>query len=203
MNSLHALLLSTAFCASCATANEPPPSPRSTPPSTATAAAAPAQEAGMHEPAKPLEAHAWLDQLVGEWDVVGVADQGPDIQPAQMESTESVRKLGDLWVLAEMKSDMFGPLMTLGYDPKRACYVGTWVDSMQPVLWHYTGRLEENGRALVLEAEGPHMSDPDLTTQYRDTIRIKSPDHKHLTSSMRNEDGTWVDFMTADYKRRK
>jgi hypothetical protein len=200
MHVLPALLLSAAFCAGCVT-NDPPPSPRSTPPPAAPASQGSPSE--IHQAAEPLQAHAWLDQLVGEWDVVGVAEQGPDIQPAQMESTESVRKLGELWVLSEMKSDDFGAMMTLGYDPKLACYVGTWVDSMQPTLWHYTGHLEENGHALVLEAEGPHMSDPDLTMRYRDTIRIQSPDHKHLTSATQNEDGTWTDFMTADYKRRK
>jgi surface antigen len=200
------LLLLAVLCSACAAMNEPPPSPRSTSASTTPAAAAGSQEeapAGMPQPAAPLEAHAWLEQLVGEWDVVAVADQGPDVQPMQMESTESVRSLGGLWVLAEMKNADFGAMMTLGYDPKRACYVGTWVDSMQPVLWQYTGRIEEDGRALVLEAEGPSMMDPERTTQYRDTIRIKSPDHKHLTSALKNEDGTWTEFMTADYKRRK
>ena len=190
MRTYQALILSAPLCLGCRSAAQAP------------AGEAPALSE-MHEPAAPLEAHTWLRQLVGEWDVVGEADMGPDIQPMLMESVESVRPLGELWVLAEMKSADFGAVMTLGYDPKRACYVGTWVDSMQPVLWHYTGRLEEDGRALVLEAEGPDMEHPERTRLYRDTIRIVSPDHRQLTSAMRLEDGTWKDFMKADYRRRK
>ena len=39
--------------------------------------------------------------------------------------------------------------------------------------------------------------------QGRDTLRILDPDHVQLTSAMKNDDGTWTEFMSADYRRRK
>lgn len=193
MRTYQALILSATLCLGCRSAAQTP------------AAEAPAPS-GMHAPAAPLEAHAWLGQLVGEWDVVAVAEMDPEIEPMRMESVESVSWLGELWVIGASKGESFGEpfgsILTLGYDPRRGAYVGTWIDTMMPVLWNYSGRLEENGTALVLEAEGPNMEDPDSTMLYRDTIRIVSPDHKQLTSAMRLEDGTWKDFMKADYRRR-
>jgi Protein of unknown function (DUF1579) len=46
------------------------------------------------------------------------------------------------------------------------------------------------------------MTTPGKTTQYQDTIEFKSDDHRTLTARMLDDDGKWVQFMTADYRRR-
>jgi hypothetical protein len=74
---------------------------------------------------------------------------------------------------------------------------------VQTHLWVYEGRLDEERKVLTLEAEGPAFGEPGKTASYRDVIRVEGPDHKVLTSSMQVEDGDWVTFLRADYRRRK
>ena len=159
------------------------------------------------QPDAPEPQHKWLQQLVGEWKVTTEASMGPGTEPMKMESTERVRAIGDLWVLAEGTADFAGKpftsLMTVGYDPKQKAFVGTWVDSMHAHLWTYTGSLDEAKKVLTLSAEGPAFDDPTKTAKYRDAIEIVSKDHKRLTSSMLVADGKWETFMRADYTRTK
>src|SRR5215207_10023673 len=49
--------------------------------------------------AEPKPEHRWLQQFVGEWTFETEAVMGPDQPPMKYTGTESVRTLGDLWVL--------------------------------------------------------------------------------------------------------
>jgi Protein of unknown function (DUF1579) len=161
--------------------------------------------------AEPQKEHQWLEKLLGEWTYESEAAE-PGGTPVKSEGSESVRSLGGLWVLAEGQGEMPGggtgtSLMTLGYDPQKKRYVGTWVGSMMTYLWVYDGELDESERVLVLDSEGPAM-DSDARSdgkmaKYRDRIEFKSDDHRVLTSSVLGEDGEWHGFMTAHYRRKK
>jgi Protein of unknown function (DUF1579) len=94
-------------------------------------------------------------------------------------------------------------MMTLGYDPQKQRYVGTWVGSMMTYLWVYDDAMDAAGRALTLNAEGPHMVAEGKLAKYKDVIEIKSEDHRVLTSHMLGDDGEWHEFMTANYRRKK
>jgi len=162
---------------------------------------------GMPEAPTRLPEHIWLDQLVGEWAVTMEATMGPGTEPQRFESTESARSIGGFWVVGEGRMTMEGQTMssmlTVGYDPAKKTFVGTWIDTMHIRLWVYTGTLDEEKKTLSLIAEGPDFEDPTKTRRYRDAIEIVGPDHKRLTSSMQDEDGTWTQFMQADYRRKK
>lgn len=179
-------------------------------------AAAPTQEATKpvsdtiqetFEPAEPTAHHQWLQQLVGEWAMSTEATMGPDTEPVKFESTESVRSVGGLWVVAEGNGEISGQkmqtCMTLGYDEKQSAYIGTWIDSMQTHMWMYRGTLDASKKTLTLEAEGPSFDDPKKSAKYRDAITIESKDAKTLTSSVLGDDGKWTTFMTASYRRTK
>lgn len=159
------------------------------------------------KPAAPTPEHQWLSQLVGEWKVTSTMEAGPDGEPMKAEGNETVRAIGDLWVVAEGKATMMGTsfssMMTVGYDPAKKEFVGTWVDSMQTHMWVYRGTLDEAKKTLSLEADGPSFDDPTKTSRYRDAVTLESRDHKVLTSSVLGADGTWTTFMTADYRRVK
>lgn len=168
------------------------------------------QPESMMQP-EPQSEHKWLHKLIGEWTCEIEAMAGLD-QPCEMATaTESVRSLGGLWILAEGQGGMPGggeatTLMTLGYDPQKHRYTGTWVGSMMTHLWVYDGELDVAQNRLTLNAEGPVMSaEKDAAgklTQYRDVIEFKSDDHRTLTSHLLGDDGQWHQFMTAHYRRK-
>lgn len=158
--------------------------------------------------AEPQKEHKWLQRLVGEWTLEAEAMMGPGEPPVKTTGTETVRSLGGLWTVAEGEGEMPGggtgtSIMTLGYDPQRQRFVGTWVGSMMTHLWVYEGSLDADERVLTLECEGPSFSGDGTLSPYRDVIELRSDDHRVLTSHVRGEDGNWQAFMTAHYRRRK
>jgi hypothetical protein len=164
-----------------------------------------AQEA--MEPTNKLDEHAWLQQLVGEWSVSSEAVAEPGAEPVTWTSTESIRSIGGLWIVAENTAetggDAFTSLLTIGYDPSKGAFVGTWIDTMQTTLWSYVGHLDEPARVLTLETQGPSLTDPSKTARYRDQLELISPDEKRTTSSVLGDDGNWTTFMTVDARRVK
>lgn len=158
---------------------------------------------------EPQNEHQWLQKLVGEWTYETEVTMGSDQPPEKATGTESVRSLGGLWVLAEGQGEMPGcndtakTMMTLGYDPQKQRYVGTWVGSMMTYLWLYNGELDAAANALALDSEGPSMTGQDKMAKYRDVIEFKSNDHRTLTSHVLSDDGQWHGFMTVNYRRQQ
>lgn len=167
-------------------------------------ARAAAQEQEAPTLPKQQKQHEWLKQLVGEWEVEAEMFMGPDQPPMKSKGAETVRAIGGFWVQGEIKSQVFGEsftgILTLGYDAEKKQYVGTWIDSMTGHLWTYRGAVNDKGDMLTLETEGPcHTGE---TCRFKETIEIKSKDHKVFTSKM-EMDGEWITIMTANYKRKK
>jgi hypothetical protein len=164
---------------------------------------------GMPEFAAPQKEHEWLQKWVGEWTVESEM-VAPGMPPMKASGTDSVRSIGGRWIVAELKSEVPGmgtmnAILTLGFNAATGKYQGTWIDSHTDQLWVYDGTMNSAGTTLTLEAEGPNMMDPTSTkpTKYRDVIEVKSADHRVLTSSAQDENGEWVHFMTAHYRRIK
>ena len=153
---------------------------------------------------KPTKEHEWLKQLEGEWTTEGECVGGPGQPPVKMKGSESARSLGGFWLHSEQKGEIMGMalngLLTLGYDAGKKKYVGTWVDNFGAHLWTYEGAVE--GKVLTLGSVGPSMEDPAKMVKYRETLEVKSPDHKVFTSA-REVDGAFVTFMTIHYHRKK
>lgn len=156
---------------------------------------------------QPQKDHEWLQQLVGEWASEMSCQMGPDQPPQSSQGTESVRSLGGFWTVGEGQGDAPGcgpvtSLMTLGFDPAKGKYVGTFVASMMSMIWHYEGSLSDDGKSLVLDTEGPVMTSEGGTAKYQDIITFLTPDHRTLTSRVLGADGQWTEFMTAHYRRK-
>jgi hypothetical protein len=94
-------------------------------------------------------------------------------------------------------------MMTLGYDPQKKRFVGTWVGSMMTYLWVYDGELDAAESVLTLNAEGPSMATEGKIEKYKDVIEFKNDNHRVLTSHMLGDDGEWHGFMTANYRRKR
>ncbi|MBI4779774.1 MAG: DUF1579 domain-containing protein [Oscillatoriophycideae cyanobacterium NC_groundwater_1537_Pr4_S-0.65um_50_18] len=159
-------------------------------------------------PAQPQKEHQWLQKLVGEWTYETEVMMEPNQPPVKSTGTETVRSLGGLWFLAEGQGEMpcggaATTLMTLGYDPQKQRYVGTWIGSMMTYLWQYDGELDAAATILTLNADGPAMTGEKKLGKYKDVIEFKSDDHRVLTSHMLGDDGQWQHFMTAHYRRKQ
>jgi hypothetical protein len=157
---------------------------------------------------EPQAEHRWLQKLVGDWTFENECVMGPDQPPLKSSGTESVRSLGGLWTLGEGRGEMPGggvgtTLMTLGYDPARKRFVGTFVGSMMTHLWVYDGALDPDGKVLTLDTEGPSFAGDGKLVKYQDIIEFKGDDHRVLSSQALGDDGKWRRFMTANYRRKK
>ncbi len=162
---------------------------------------------------EPRKEHHWLQKFVGEW-VMEDATADDPAAPGQSQPhprwVETVRSLHGVWVVGEGRGEMPGgggpatTMITLGFDPRTGRFVGTWLGSMMTHLWVYSGSLDPAGRVLTLETEGPDFADfARPNKKYRDVFEFKSDDHRVLTSHTLGDDGTWTQFMTAHYRRKR
>ena len=158
---------------------------------------------------EPTTEHLWLQKLVGHWKFEGEAIMGLDNPPAKLTGTESVRSLGDIWIQAEGKGQcpVSGgdetTIVTLGYDPVKKRYVGSFIGSMMTFLWVYDGELNSAGNVLTLNSEGPSFADEEKIAKYRDIIEIKDDNHRVLSSKVLADDGKWHQIMKINYYKTK
>lgn len=156
--------------------------------------------------AEPQKEHQWLHRIMGNWTCKGEAPMEPGKPPVTWTATETVRSIGGVWVMAEGKAEMPGggeglSIMTLGYDPAKQRFVGTFVASMMNNLWVYEGTLDEGGNKLTLDTEGPAMGVPGTTARYQDIIEFQSDNQRTLTSMMQGPDGAWTQVMFMEYTK--
>ena len=152
----------------------------------------------MPDMPKPTAEHAWLQQMVGQWQTTTEAVMEPGKAPITSKGSELVKDLGGFWVVGNSQGTMmnkpFMGMMTLGFDDSKKQYIGTWVDNCTGKLWNYTGKKE--GNTLTLESEGECPMNPGKQTSFKDVVELKSPDHRVMTSYMLGEKGEWVKMMT-------
>lgn len=156
---------------------------------------------------QPQAEHNWLQKLVGEWTYEGECSMGPDQPPSKTTGTEVVRSLGGLWVIGELNGGMPGgglstSLITLGFDPIKQKYVGTFVASVMTHLWPYVGTLDASGKKLSLDSEGPDFSGGPAMAKYRDVVELIDDDHRTLSSYLQDANGQWNQFMTMHFRRK-
>lgn len=158
--------------------------------------------------AEPQQEHQWLQRMVGEWTSTMEMSGASDPECSGNAGTEVVRSIGGVWVQGESTGDTPGGvpstmIMTLGYDPQKQRFVGTFLGSMMTNLWVYEGELSADGNVLTLDTEGPDFTVEGKISKYQDIIEFKSDDHRVLTSQTLGDDGEWHHFMTAHYHRVK
>ncbi len=163
---------------------------------------------------EPTDAHRWLQRLVGTWTFELDTPDAPEMcagasgealsESCTAPGREVVRPIGSLWIVAEGHAgsgkDAWQSQMTLGYDPGKGRFTGTFVGSMMTHLWLYDGALDASGDTLVLHADGPDFSGAGMT-KYVDRITLRADGVRKLTSEILGADGKWTQFMSATYRR--
>lgn len=153
---------------------------------------------------KPVGEHAWLQKLVGEWNVSSEMMM-PDGNTMTTEGKESVKSLGGLWAVGHATSSMNGEPVemfnALGYDVSFKEYRGCWYMSMSSHLWKSVGTLSEDGKKMTLDCVGPDMEKDGETANYRDVIELIDDNTRTLTSFGEQPNGEWQQYMKATYRR--
>ena len=152
--------------------------------------------------------HHWLLQLVGDWDLTSECSMGPDQPTSKSTGTQKTRALGSMWTLGEMETP--GPdgqpmqsLITLGFDPQRGKFVGSFIASCMTFHWLYEGTLDPERRVLTLDAQGPSFSGDGTMANYQDIIEVVDPNTYLFSSRIQSADGSWTIFMNGTHVRRK
>ncbi len=157
---------------------------------------------------QPTDHHKLLTGLVGEWTYEATCEPAPGEPEITMRGRDTVRALGDLWIVVESEGGMpgggtFTSVMTLGYDPAKGHFVGSWIGSPMAHMFIYEGHLDEQTNELPLNCEGPSMTDPSQMARYQDVIVFVDNDTRLLRSQMIGDDGVEHIFMEARYTRVK
>jgi hypothetical protein len=157
---------------------------------------------------EPVKEHQWLQKLLGEWTYEHDCDMGPDKPAQKFRGTETVRPVGPVWIQCEGGGEMpdggmAKTIMTLGFDPQKKKFVGSFIGSMMTYQWIYEGELDASGKKLTLDTVGPSFTAEGKMTRYKDVIELVSDDHRTLTSIQLGDDGEWREFMKAHYRRKK
>ena len=150
--------------------------------------------------------HKWLLDWVGTWKYASEC-QMPDGSTATVEGRETVRAVGDLWILAERVAGMPGMdgemdcVTSLGFDTRRGVFRGSWAGSPMTHMYQYVGSLDDERRVLTLDCTGPSSDDPETDGEFQDVYTVVSPNERRMQSQMRQDDGSWLVFMEATYTR--
>lgn len=149
--------------------------------------------------------HQWLKKLVGKWAFESHCPAAPGEEPMRAQGTETFRMLGDLWAIGESEGEMPGcgmmnAVLTIGFDPARGSFVGSWVGSPMTTMFIYEGTLDDDHRVLTLNTTGPDFNDATKTATYRDIIEWVSDDERHFRSEVKTDEG-WQEMMHATHRR--
>jgi hypothetical protein len=155
-------------------------------------------------PPQPTTEHKALEEHVGTWNVDCSFYMDPSQPPMEVQATEKVEMFGGFWTTSLFESEMFGqPFQgraTLGYDPNAGEYVSTWVDTMSPTLFKFTGKFDASGKVLEMSGEGYDCMTQAMTT-YRTTEEHLGPDERVFEMFMKMPDGNEMKLFTHRYTR--
>lgn len=170
------------------------------------AASVPLHAAEEYKMPVPTKEHKWLQKFAGNWDSEMSVFMEPGKPPVKTRSTESFRMVGGFWVQGEGKCQMMGQpyssLLTIGYDPAKKNYFGTWLDSASSYLWKYTGSVDKTGKILTLMTSGPCPMKPGENVQFKEVTEFKSDDHRVFTSYILDK-GKWIPMVSISSRRKK
>lgn len=155
---------------------------------------------------QPGPEHQRLMDHVGTWDVECLFFTDPSADPVRCAAVETVERFGPFYTLSHFDApDMMGmPFQgrgIRGYSPAARHYDSTWIDTLTPDLFHFTGRYEDD--VLVLHAKAPDPMSQVLTT-WRSTERWIDADTRHFEMFMKiPTSGQEIQVMSYTSRRRR
>ena len=159
-------------------------------------------EAEMQMP-QPTEEHKRLEENAGVWKVDCTFYMDPSQPPMKVEAKETVEMFGGFFTVSLFESEMFGmPFKgraTLGYEPATSQYVSTWVDTMTPQLFHFTGNVDDTG-TLVMTGRGLDCHSGSMA-DYRTTEKTNADGTRTFEMFMTPPGADEIKLFTHVYSR--
>lgn len=108
----------------------------------------------VQEPMKPAKEHRMVMSGVGEWEgSLFMSIPGMD-EPMEMPCAESVKAVGEFWTTSEFTGNFGGAefigASTMGYDPMKKKFIGTWIDNQNPFMATMEGAWDAEKKAIVM-----------------------------------------------------
>lgn len=144
--------------------------------------------------------------LVGNWEFESEAVIAPGQPKVKAKGTEKVKAVGAFWVVLESKLSVAGmamdTVMTIGAGSPGGTLEGTWISSMSGKMVVYKGTLSKDGNTIELMTEMPNPAKGGQMTKHKDVVAMQGNDKRTL-KSYAFEDGKWIEYLSATYKRVK
>ncbi len=106
----------------------------------------------------PTPEHKAMAREEGTWKAESKFWLTPETEPMVSEATESNKMFGELWLLSKYEGNVMGMpfkgMGTMGYDPVKKKYVGTWVDTMNPHMQTMEGEYDVETHTLTMYSTG-------------------------------------------------
>ncbi len=151
---------------------------------------------------QPTAEHQQLKDHAGTWKVACKFYMEPGQPPMETAATETIEMVGEFWTLSKYQADMMGmPFVgraTLGFEPHAGRFVSTWIDSMTPALFTFTG--EQKGDTIVMEGEGWSCM-TNAVLKHRTTEKHVSKNERIFEMFATMPDGKEIKLMTNHYRR--
>jgi hypothetical protein len=155
------------------------------------------------EPPKPGAEHQRLLACVGNWNCA-LEMMGPDGKPAMSKGTTVLKAgPGGLWLIEDFTGEMMGaPFFghgVIGYDPAKAKYVMTWVDSYSASAMSLEGTYDQKTKAMTLTGMGPGMDGKPV--MHRMVTTDKDANTRVFEMFAPGPDGKEMKMLTITYTR--
>jgi Protein of unknown function (DUF1579) len=154
---------------------------------------------------KPLPEHQILAAAAGTWDATIRTFGGGSAVSKGTEVTEVLP--GGLWVLSRFDGDFDGMKFQgrgqFGFDPFKKKYVGTWIDSMNPILSVLEGSYDAKTKTMTYVGDG---LGPDMKTKVtQKMVTTMKDDGSRVFTLYMKFDGAPEEakFMEITYTKRK
>jgi hypothetical protein len=160
-------------------------------------------EAAYMAAGMPGEAHKFLEQMLGSWEVKITYWPAPGAEPvvnkgeAKREMVFDGRFLHTAYK-GEFMGEEFIGLGYDGYDNLKKKYVGIWMDSVSTGIYYTEGELDDSGKVLTSHGEyvDPMTGKPKKN---KSELTIDSQSMHTYVSWEKGEGGEWVKTMEVVY----
>ena len=157
-------------------------------------------------PPQPTEHHRLLKGDVGTWDAKMNVWFTPDAEPMTSQGTETNELLGNgMWLVSHFDGDIAGTpfvgLGTMGYDPLKRKYVGTWIDNVTPHLSVMEGDYDAKDKTLTMISERPGPDGRETRT-VKSILKYVDADTRSFEIQVQGDDGKFWKMLETQYTRR-